>query len=623
MQRRVPPWLIASFLAGAGFAACGGDPEVNRDDDGFAGSAGGGAGGAAASGGLFGDSRVCTAGEYACDGNQARECDGDGGFVGEPIDCEAEGKKCTNLLGCVTCFPGEQKCEGDTGMVCNELGTGFDEFDCDPVQGMTCEADGCKGSCSPPELFPSYLGCEYYPTMTLTGVWEGFEFAVAVANAGTETANVLVDRAGSNVTTTTVAAGSVGIIKLPWVSELKGGDADACQVPPDPGATRLVDGGAYRLRSDQPVAVYQLSPLDYEISPPPTACPIGSKCPGAPPGGTNDLCLSYSNDASLLLPVTRLTASYTTVTWPSTQGRAAFITVTATVDGTDVEVLGDGLFAAGGGIDANGKGTVTMDRGDVLQVLARHDGAPDAYGADPSGTRIQATKPVQVIAGNSCANVPEPRTFACDHVEHAMIPAETLGTDYLVTFPAALASESPHVIRIVPLEAGTSIEFDPPSVSAGATISPGDPPFELAGVMEDFRVSADKPILVAQYMQGQDSVPSGSGDPSMSVAVPSEQFRDSYRFAASTTYDTNFVNVIAPTGATVTLDGDAIPASEFQAIGASGFSVARHELSRSDQFHEISSPQQFGIVVYGYGRFTSFMYPGGLDLKRLQPPPIF
>ena len=29
-----------------------------------------------------------------------------------------------------------------------------------------------------------------------------------------------------------------------------------------------------------------------------------------------------------------------------------------------------------------------------------------------------------------------------------------------------------------------------------------------------------------------------------------------------------------------------------------------------------------GIVVYGYGQDTSYMYPGGLDLKRITEPPV-
>ena len=38
--------------------------------------------------------------------------------------------------------------------------------------------------------------------------------------------------------------------------------------------------GAYRLRTDQPVTVYQLSPLTYQIDPPPAECPVGTKFPG-------------------------------------------------------------------------------------------------------------------------------------------------------------------------------------------------------------------------------------------------------------------------------------------------------------------------------------------------------
>ncbi len=39
--------------------------------------------------------------------------------------------------------------------------------------------------------------------------------------------------------------------------------------------------------------------------------------------------------------------------------------------------------------------------------------------------------------------------------------------------------------------------------------------------------------------------------------------------------------------------------------------------------HTATGNQPFGIEVYGYGYFTSYMYPGGLDLgvKYFQPPP--
>jgi len=31
--------------------------------------------------------------------------------------------------------------------------------------------------------------------------------------------------------------------------------------------------------------------------------------------------------------------------------------------------------------------------------------------------------------------------------------------------------------------------------------------------------------------------------------------------------------------------------------------------------HQVLSTQPFGIIVYGFGSYTSYMYPGGLDLR--------
>ena len=424
-----------------------------------------------------------------------------------------------------------------------------------------------------------------------------------------------VTRGPSTVTQASILPHSLATIPLPWVPELKGGDVDACQKTPDPGATRLVAQGAYRLRSTGPVTVYQFSPLEYELSPAPSGCPLPTQC-----GGPLSDCLSYTNDASLLLPAPALTGDYTALTWASTPTDAALLAVTATRDNTVVQLVPQGQFAAGAGIDGAGHGTVTLAAGDVLEVLATHV-AGSGYGSDLSGTRVHASQPVQVIAGHSCANVPTASTGYCDHLEQSMFPAEVLGKDYLVTFPRAEVGDSPHEIRIAASTAPAHVHFDP-AIASDMVLDPSAPPLTLQDVTKDVRVTADQPILVAQFMPGSTALPVavGSGDPSLSMAIPSAQFRSSYIFVASHTYYVNFVNVIAPAGAVVTLDGAPIDASEFSAIGASGFSVARHELSQTDN-HTASSTAPFGIVVYGYGKQTSYMYPGGLDLRALNPPP--
>jgi len=580
--------------------------------------AGQGNGSAAGSGGapqIFVDG--CDVGTFSCDGDVAVACD-----PAQPRrDCAAEGHSCRAPHGCIVCEPLTGSCEGGIARTCNAQGTAWLDYVCDADQGMTCEPDGCKGTCTPAELGSSYVGCDYYPTVTANPVFSGFSFAVAVANYGADAAQVVVTRGDEQVASVSVAGGELSMVRLPWVTELKGGDQDSCQRPPPVDTTRVVAGGAYRLRSTRPVSVYQFNPLEYELDPAPEACPLPSECSIGE--WEESRCLSFSNDASLLFPTNVLTGSYGVLSWPSTAAGAGFISVVGTQPDTRVRVRGQGTFRAGAGFAANGDGEVTLGRGDVLMLMAESP-AEQAFGSDISGTIVDASAPVQVIGGSSCGFVPEASTQACDHLEQAMLPAETLGTDYVVTFPAAPASQSPHVVRVLPVLDTTTISFSPelPGVPAEIVRSPGDGPLELGSVSVDFRLRADKPVLVASYLQGRSSVDSGAGDPSMAMAVPRAQYRDDYIFAVSKTYDYNFVNVVAPRGATVLLDGAALPESEFVEIGTTGYRVARHMLPDDREVFRIGGSEPIGIVVYGYGAFTSYMYPGGLDLKKIAPPII-
>lgn len=559
----------------------------------------------------------CDPGRFVCEGERAVPCDP--ADVTAARDCAAEGAQCREPFGCVLCTPGEGSCAGGAARMCNAQGTAFEEFECDALQGMVCSPDGCQGPCSPVTLGDGYVGCDYYPTVTPNPVYSGFHFAVAVSNSGDASASVLVTRGAQTVAQHTVAPGELSMIELPWVSELKGGDQDACQRPPAVGASRLLPGGAYRLRSDRPVSVYQFNPLEYRLTPSPASCPLRNQCPGAPQ--REEGCLSFSNDASLLFPTNVWTGSYAVLSWPSTRAGQGFVSVVATRPGTQVTVTGQGRVAAGAGISETGSGQVTLGDGDVLQIVAEAS-STQTFGSDLSGTLISASAPVQVIAGSSCGFVPEATTDACDHLEHAMLPAETLGTDYLVTFPAAPASESPHVVRILPVAGDTTLEFDrelPGLSGLSVSWSPAQGPLQLTQVTEDFRVRSSKPILVTHYLQGRTSVDSGAGDPSMAVAVPRAQYRDNYIFSVSRSYDFNFVNVVAPVDATVLLDGEALPESAFVPIGTTGFRVARHLLPADREVFRMQGTRPFGIVVYGYGVFTSYMYPGGLDLRKIAP----
>jgi hypothetical protein len=36
--------------------------------------------------------------------------------------------------------------------------------------------------------------------------------------------------------------------------------------------------------------------------------------------------------------------------------------------------------------------------------------------------------------------------------------------------------------------------------------------------------------------------------------------------------------------------------------------------------HSLTSVEPFGVEVYGYGQYTSYWYPGGLDLSEIPVP---
>ena len=100
----------------------------------------------------------------------------------------------------------------------------------------------------------------------------------------------------------------------------------------------------------------------------------------------------------------------------------------------------------------------------------------------------------------------------------------------------------------------------------------------------------------------------------MALAVPVEQYRRDYRFLAPQSFEQNYVNVIALPDAQVQLDGKAV--TGFQAVPDSQYQVAKVKIAGGN--HTIEGTTAFGIAVYGVGSYTSYMYPGGLDLKLLQ-----
>jgi IgGFc binding protein len=518
-------------------------------------------------------------------------------------------------------------------------------------------------TCADAEAAKSYVGCEFWPTVTFTPVWHLFDFAAVVANASQSEAEITVDRGGNMVATAKVAPGSLEKIYLPWVNELKGSDFDKDTRGGRPLSSVRLDKGAYHLKSTVPVTVWQFSPLEYKAGSggPPNkdwTCPY----PPTLSNGNGIDCLSVDNDASLLIPTPSLTGTYRLFGKSGTRGPAVpendddapgAFAITATQDGTNVTVsllanpaagagpnhdveAGNGVAATTGG----NKLMLSMNAGDVVELLSTRGSRWLAPDSDLSGSLVEANHPIQIIATVPITNIPTPAVAGngyADHLEETVLPAEVLGNHYLVAPPTAPKGNAVgHFVRFYGNRDGTMLTYSgttppnaPTMLNAGDVVDlkvPGTK--NEVPVTEPFEVQGDHEFAVASIMMGGQlqnptTDPVGSeGDPSMSFEVAIEQFRQSYIFLAPTDYAASYADVLVPSGAQVTIDGAPLsgPSSP---VGAAGWTVVRQPLGPGmNGAHVLRSDQPVGLQFMGFGHATSYYTPGGLNLNLISPPPV-
>ena len=543
-------------------------------------------------------------------------------------DCASMELQCIEQSGCRVCAPYAVSCDGDLRSRCSADGSRSELVEQCPPE-LSCSPAGCRDLCADAVEARAYLGCEYWPVFTANRLLPlSFQPAVSIGNGNLVSAHVTVTRGGQPVTEMDIAPRSSGTIMLAYDQVLQRATGSVLQ-----------PGGAYRLRSSVPVTVHQFNPLLFEL---PMACP------GIEDPPKDAVCLSHTNDASLLLPTTALGPDSSRAANEVTYlvvSRASFI------PSVGESQLGGGGFAAivaGGTQPVNVQVTVTahtsassmgediaalapgdvltrkLAPGDVLQLLSRVPGdCPGTLGrvgarqvCDPgrdydlTGTEVRADGPIQVIGGHDCTYVPFDRP-ACDHLEESLPPLHAWGRAVLVTRPR-VSSRSSFLLRVLSGSDRNLIVFDPP-VHPPVTLDRGN--FVELSVDQAVYVTGSGRLLAAQYLIGQGAF-LNVGDPSLSIAPPVDQYRSTYDFVTPATYSINYADVVTGTGDVVVLDGKRIEG--FTPVGASGLAVATVTLERPGA-HVITggASRGIGLLLYGFGSYTSYMLPGGLDLTPL------
>ncbi len=531
------------------------------------------------------------------------------------------------------CDPGEVWCFENWVAQCDEDGQGWIKLEDCGEQGLLCAAGECEEistECAVAINQRSYIGCEYWGVTLANGVDPlSFFYSIAIANAGQDQAEVEISDGDSINHSYDVEPGDLKVVTLPWKSAIKSPrDVDTLE-----HATRKVANAAYHIVSDRPVTVYQFSPLHYMHDP-----------------GYTEPIYSYTNDASLLLPVHVYRDEYIAVSratlkvqdYSSTvSSNPGYVAVVGPKDGaTTIEITTSSHTEASDDVsivpyDAHSPGDtfqVTVEPYEVFQLLSASEpgctggtscasyytccDTPPDY--DLTGTEIRVVdgpKPA-VFSGTECSFVPYDK-WACDHLEQQMFPRETWGSSYICAHSETQAAGEPTVWRVLSGSDGNEIAFSPSEVHPGVTLDRGE--FVEFESQADFSIEGTGRVAVAQFMVGQnytsDTTPPENGDPAMALAVPVEQYRESYTFLTPDTYVINYLTIVHHSGVYPELDGEPVLGSGYTVEIDGEWAKTNMEIEAGA--HYIESDEPFSIMVYGVGSYTSYMYPGGLDLSKV------
>lgn len=332
-----------------------------------------------------------------------------------------------------------------------------------------------------------------------------------------------------------------------------------------------------------------------------------------------------------------LVASYASYAYMSNYDLPSEFSITATQDSTLVTITpstdlrqglsGDVAYARGEAF------TVMLHRGEAVQYMAST--ATNMTDFDATGTRITSDKPIAVIAGVQCANIPADKPY-CDHICEMLLPVDRWGTAYYSapfarriggdTFLAIASEDNTQVTRV---SASGTTTF--------ATLNAGEFYFKH-DVAEASYWSSDKPFMLVQYCNGTEyptqGANSGIADPAMIVLTPAEAYTDLIVFQTpklkpgEPTF-ANYANIVVHSEAVSSTTFDGNPISNFSSLQLPGVD---HVLYRIDQVapgsHIVRSDSAFGVYTYGFGSYDAYGWPAGgfgsfaVTAEDLAPPSI-
>ncbi len=251
-----------------------------------------------------------------------------------------------------------------------------------------------------------------------------------------------------------------------------------------------------------------------------------------------------------------------------------------------------------------------LDEMEVLQRLTR-DG-------DYTGVYITSTKPVAVIGGHQCANVPDTSVSFCDPILEMAIPVTEWGTEFIVgPILGRVDNAVGYLVRVMSSSANTEVRILGRGTDLSYTIQKGL--FETEDIEDASAVlfvNCSKPCMVLQYNKGKEAISNDvSTDPFMTTITPNDHFVNELSFTTPMDMDewedlrqfNNFLTLVAQVRH---IDGIRINNQAVSNVTNStwtsgilpGYSVISFPIQHNNySLHHVEPEGQFMAYVYGHG----------------------
>lgn len=260
----------------------------------------------------------------------------------------------------------------------------------------------------------------------------------------------------------------------------------------------------------------------------------------------------FTTDGALLTPITSLGTEYVVGSMADMSAMypgfnlPSEVTISAIADSTTVwfTLGGTTTTVANNQLESGQTKKYLFNKGDVIAISTVNEGG------DLSGSYIRSTKPVAVLSGNQCANVPLDKRW-CDYIVSNEPPMHTWGTAY--HFPQLAERDQNAWMKIFAAESNTQIYRNGDYFSTLRDGKGGQTGFgyldrqALDGSQQPLVFTSSAPISVKLFTPGQE-MDNKVADPSSVQITPVAQYVNYVIFCApgvpQMQFAENFVSLV-------------------------------------------------------------------------------